>query len=77
MRGLGGANGPCRLHEVTLTGMEVIRSEEATHSCKPVLVLEGEEPIEFTNPVTFDGTKTSLLTRIVPRYGTRLGGDTV
>jgi hypothetical protein len=24
MRGLGGASGPCRLHEVTLTGLEVI-----------------------------------------------------
>jgi hypothetical protein len=31
MRGLGGASGPCRLHEVTLSGLEVIQSEESTH----------------------------------------------
>jgi hypothetical protein len=30
MRGLGGASGPCRLHEVTLSGLEVIQSEENT-----------------------------------------------
>jgi hypothetical protein len=38
-RGLGGANGPCRLHEVTLTGLEVIQSEETTHTCTPQLVV--------------------------------------
>jgi hypothetical protein len=35
MRGLGGASGPCRLHEVTLTGLEVIRNEDTTYSCTP------------------------------------------
>jgi hypothetical protein len=39
--------------------------------------LAGEEPVEFTNAVTFDGSKTSLLTKIEPRFGTRLGGDKV
>jgi hypothetical protein len=38
-RGLGGASGPCRIHEVTLTGLEVIQSEEETYQCTPKLVL--------------------------------------
>jgi hypothetical protein len=74
---LGGASGPCRLHEVTLSGLEVIQNEEDTYSCKPQLVLAGQEPVEFTNPVTFQGSKSGLLTKIEPRYGTRLGGDKV
>lgn len=64
MRGLGGASGPCRLHEVTLTGLEVIQSEETTHTCTPQIVIDGEEPVTFTNPVTFDGSLTSLLTDV-------------
>jgi hypothetical protein len=35
MRGLGGKSGPCRLHEVTLTGMEVIQSEANSLTCTP------------------------------------------
>jgi hypothetical protein len=76
-RGLGIADGPCRIHEVTLTGLEVIRNEEETYSCKPQIVIKGEETVEFTNSVTFEGSKSSLLTEVKPRYGSRLGGDTV
>jgi hypothetical protein len=77
MRGLGGASGPCRLHEVTLSGMEVIQDENTSYTCKPKLFLNGEQALEMTNDVTFTETKSSMLTDISPRYGTRLGGDTV
>lgn len=46
-RGLGGLAGPCRIHELTLKGIEVIESNESTHTCTPQLVIAGEEPIDF------------------------------
>jgi hypothetical protein len=39
--------------------------------------LAGQDPVEFTNAITFDGSKTTLLQKIEPRFGTRLGGDKV
>lgn len=39
--------------------------------------MTGQEEIEFENPVTFQGEKTSLLSSVSPRYGSRLGGETV
>jgi hypothetical protein len=74
-RGLGGASGPCRIHEVTFTGPEVIRNEDSTYQCTPKIHLDGEETVEFTNAVTFDGAMTSVLSQVSPRFGTRLGGD--
>jgi hypothetical protein len=38
-RGLGGASGPCRIHELTFTGLEVIQNEDETYQCKPKIVL--------------------------------------
>jgi hypothetical protein len=35
MRGLGGNSGPCRIHEITLTGLEVIRNVASTYQCTP------------------------------------------
>jgi hypothetical protein len=57
--------------------MEVIENNDATYQCKPQLVLAGQEPVEFTNAVTFRGDATPLLSSISPRFGTRLGGDVV
>jgi hypothetical protein len=76
-RGLGGNSGPCRIHEISFKGLEVIQNTDATYSCTPKLVIDGESDVSFTNAVTFEGTKSSLLTAVSPRYGTRLGGDTV
>ena len=39
-RGLGGKSGPCRIHEITLTGMEVIQNTEENYTCKPKLTLQ-------------------------------------
>jgi len=76
-RGLGGAAGPCRIHELTLSGIEVIENKESTYSCKPKLHIGKDEPIEFTNAVTYQGDLTPLLSKIEPRFGSRLGGDDV
>jgi hypothetical protein len=43
----------------------------------PQLVIAGEDPVVFSNAVTFEGTKSAMLDKVEPRYGTRLGGDTV
>lgn len=53
MRGLGNASGPCRIHEITLTGLEVIQNEDDTYSCTPKLILAGEDVVETSNAVTF------------------------
>ena len=77
MRGLGGTNGPCRLHEITLTGTEVILSDTEEFECTPQLVLDGvADPIALS-PVMFKGTNTPTLESISPRFGTRLGGETI
>jgi len=43
----------------------------------PQLVIAGEDPVVFSNAVTFEGTKSAMLDKVEPRYGTRLGGDLV
>jgi hypothetical protein len=77
MRSLGVANGGCRIHEITLTGLEVIRNEDETYECTPQLVMAGEETVTLPNKVTYEGEKSTVLELIEPRYGTRLGGDKV
>lgn len=60
-----------------MKGIEVIENNEPTYSCKPELVMAGEENVVFTNAVVFDGALTPMLASIAPRFGTRLGGETV
>jgi hypothetical protein len=50
-RGLGIANGPCRIHELTFKGNEVIQDTNDSYSCTPQLVL-GESITPLTS-VTF------------------------
>jgi len=57
--------------------MEVIQDENTSYTCMPKLMLNGEHALEMTNAVTFTETMSSMLTEISPRYGTRLGGDTI
>jgi hypothetical protein len=52
---LGVRAGPCKIHEVTLKGIEVIESKERSHSCIPELVMKGNENVVLNNPVVFDG----------------------
>lgn len=42
-RGLGGSNGPCKIHEIAFKGNEVIQSEDETYDCTPQLVLKDVE----------------------------------
>lgn len=50
-RGLGGSNGPCRIHELTFKGNEVIEDSNSSYSCTPQLVLG--ETTTALSPVTF------------------------
>ena len=55
----------------------MIQSEDEVYQCTPELVLaDVEESIQLA-PVTFDGTITPLLESITPRFGSRLGGETI
>jgi hypothetical protein len=74
-RGLGGSNGPCRIHELTFKGNEVIQDTGSSYSCTPRLVL-GEQTYDL-NSVTFEGSKTALIETIEPRFGSVQGGDAV
>lgn len=74
---MGVKSGPCKIHEITLKGIEVIENTESTYSCNPEIILEGEEPVVFDNAVVFDGALTPLLTSIEPRFGSVLGGEIV
>jgi hypothetical protein len=43
----------------------------------PKLHIGKDDPIDFSNPVTYQGDLTPLLSKIEPRFGSRLGGDDV
>lgn len=76
-RGLGNASGPCRIYEVTLSGLEVIQDNNPTYACMPKVIMNGEPSVSSSSAVTFENTKTAKLTAITPRYGSRLGGETI
>ena len=67
--------GQCRVGEFRLTGVDVIADNNPTYSCTPTVIVDGVQT--EVSPVTFDGSLTSELLSISPRFGPVTGGTTV
>jgi hypothetical protein len=62
--------------KVHFRGTEVIADNSPTYSCAVSLTVEGTNTA-LTGSVTYDGSKTPLLTSMTPRFGQVTGGDSV
>ena len=58
------------------SGVETVPDSNSTYKC-PVKVIIGSTDITLSDQVTYDGSISSLLTAVNPRYGTVTGGDSV
>jgi hypothetical protein len=74
----GNTTGSCVISEIKATGVETIDDNNAIKSCPAELVTNGrnEQNLNFGN-IQYQGTKTTLLTGMNPRYGTVTGGTVV
>jgi len=68
----GPSTGACAINEVTFTGVETIDNEDSTYTCSAKLVI-GDDETDL-NTIEYQGTLTTLLESIFPRFGTVVGG---
>lgn len=76
-RFVGDEAGSCRVTEFKLLGVEAIADENPTFTCSPSIIINGEALVSAValSDITYSSANTPLLTSIVPRYGSVLGGE--
>lgn len=71
----GASTGACNINEITFTGVETIDNEDSTYTCSAKLMI-GSDQTDL-NTVEYQGTLTTNLLAISPRFGTVVGGTPV
>jgi hypothetical protein len=69
--------GSCIINEIKATGVETVDHSEATRACNGIVHIGDTLYPLSSGLVTYEDTKTPLLTAINPRHGTVTGGDAV
>lgn len=73
----GTKSGSCLINEIKVTGTETVDNSDSVRACTPKLISADGSTTTLNADVSYDGSKTALLTSISPRYGTVKGGDSV
>lgn len=69
--------GSCIINEIKATGVETVDSPEANKACSAVVNIGATQTPLTSGLITYESTKTPLLTGMNPRHGAVTGGDSV